>query len=126
MSELRAHHFLLAKACEDEIVSAAEYYRGEDGDRLALRCTNTIVSAIAKIRARPLSGGPIAGAPANWRRIKTGPFPYYLYYTVDTRTETMLIFALLAASQRKISTISTLRRIAGERKSDVVDLGNGQ
>ncbi len=126
MSELHADHFVLASACEDEIVAAAEYYRGEGGDELALRCTNDIIGSIARIRANLLIGAPIQGAPANWRRIKIGHFPFFLYYTIDTQNNTLLIFLLSAASQRKIPTISRLRRIASERKHDTIDLGNGQ
>ncbi len=126
MSDLHAEHFVLASACEDEIVAAAEYYRGEGGDELALRCTNEIIGSIAKIRANLLIGAPVQGAPANWRRIKTGHFPFFLYYTVDAQNNTLFIFSLSAASQRKIPTISMLRHIAGERKHDTIDLGNEQ
>jgi plasmid stabilization system protein ParE len=122
MSDLQVKRLLIARVCADEIISAAEHYRTEGGDDLAQRCANEIGRHIRQARKAPLAGAPIARAPFNWRRKKIRRFPYHLYYTLDYRNDTLYVFWLCPEGQREIPTISKLRRIANERKADVVDL----
>jgi plasmid stabilization system protein ParE len=120
MSEGKAKRTIVARACRNEIIAAADYYREKGGDDLAGRCARDLFLTIHKIGDTPLAGSPLYDAPRGWRRKKASRFPYDFFYFYSEETGTLYVYLLRHQKQRPY-TPSELQAIADERESDTLD-----